>query len=138
MNILFLCGGNVARSQMAEAIFNHAVKGTHTARSAGTKVTAEREGQKLKDKDMNIVAVMEEIGIDVSNYERKMLTPEMAEVANKIIVMMPSEKIPDYVSASSNVIYWEVPDPFEQSLEFARGVRDNLRILVERLVKNLP
>jgi len=137
MKILFICGGNVARSQMAEAFFNSAANGKHTASSCGTKVTV-REGQKLKDKDMNIVTAMQEIGIDVSNYERKRFTPEAFETADKVIVMVPSENIPDYFNKNTKVIFWEVPDPFQQSLEFARNVRDRIAGLVNDFTTQLP
>lgn len=137
MQVLFICGGNVARSQMAEAIFNDSAKGRRTASSAGTKVTAEREGQKLKDKDMNIVTVMQEIGIDVSNCERKMFTLEMFEKADKVIVLMPSGNIPDYFHNDPKVIFWDVPDPFEQSVDFARGVRNQIMALVKDFLVKL-
>ena len=137
MKILFICAGNVGRSQIAEAIFNNIAQGKYTAISAGTKVKrgdSNREGQKIKDKDMNIVAVMKEIGIDISDYTRKQLTPEMFDEADKVIVMNPSENIPEYVKQSPKTIFWEVPDPFNQDIEFARQVRNQLQVLMSSFI----
>ncbi|MBI2888693.1 MAG: hypothetical protein HYY10_02090 [Candidatus Liptonbacteria bacterium] len=137
MKILFICGGNVARSQMAEAMVNNLAGGKHVASSAGTKVTKEQVGQKIKDKDPNIVAVMQEIGIDVADYERKMLTPEAFGAADKVVVMLPSANIPDYFHNDAKVIFWDVPDPFKQDLEFARRVRDIIKAKVRELISVL-
>jgi protein-tyrosine-phosphatase len=140
MKILFICAGNVARSQIAEAIFNNLSNGNHIAKSAGTKVVRENsnnEGQKLKDKDMNIVEVMKKIGIDISTSTRKQITQEMVQEADKVIVMNPSDNVPEYVKQDSKTIFWEVPDPFNQNLEFAEGVRNQLQSLVHDFVETL-
>jgi len=139
MKILFICAGNVGRSQIAEAIFNNISKSS-SAISAGTKVIREgsnREGQKLKDKDMNIVMVMDEMGIDVSNYTRKQLTEEMFNETDKVIVINPSENIPEYVKQDKKTIFWEIPDPFNQDIEFARQVRNQLQTMVSNFIKIL-
>lgn len=140
VKILFICEGNVARSQMAEAIFSQTFQGHHVTTSAGTKVIkngVSKEGQKIKDKDMNIVMVMKEVGMDVSNYVRKQVTPKMAEEADKIVVISPSQYIPDFIQESSKTVHWNVPDPFQQSLEFARDVRKRLQELIKDMAKNL-
>ena len=138
MKILFICKGNMARSQMAEAIFNNLTKGKHTAISAGTKVTTEekdREGHKVSAEI--IIAVMKEIGIDISTQIRNQLTPEILAEADKAIVMAQLWSIPEYLTQSTKTIYWEVPDPAQQSMEFAREVRNQLQTMVSNLVKEL-
>jgi len=138
MKILFICAGNVGRSQMAEAIFNNLSKEKDVATSAGTKVIREgsnHEGQKIKYKDMNIVDVMKEISIDVSDYTRKQLTPEMFNDADRVVVMNPSENVPDYVKQNEKTIFWEVLDPYNQDLEFARQVRDQLKVKIEDFIE---
>jgi protein-tyrosine-phosphatase len=94
-----------------------------------------REGQKIIDKDMNIVNVMKEVGIDVSNSVRNQLTPEMFAKADKVIVIVPSENIPEYVKHNNKVIFWEVPDPFNRSLEFAREVRNQLQTMIKNFIE---
>ena len=55
--VLFICVGNAARSQMAEAFFNVFSK-------EGRAISA---GVKLKEEvDPNAVRVMKEVGIDIS------------------------------------------------------------------------
>ena len=139
MKILFICAGNVGRSQMAEAIFNNLSDGKSMADSAGTKVVREdsnREGQKIKDKDMNIVNSMQEIGLDVSDYKRKQLTLKMFDEADIVIVINPSENIPEYVQLDKKTIFWEVPDPYNEDLEFTRKVRDQLQSIIPNFIRN--
>ena len=82
MKIIFVCKANHGRSQLAEALFNNLAKGKHTAFSAGTKVIREdanREGQIISDP--NIITVMKEVGLDVSQNVRNQFTPEMLKEA---------------------------------------------------------
>lgn len=136
MKVLFICVGNVGRSQMAEAIFNNLFKGMHTAISAGTQVS--KENQKIKDRDPNIVAVMKEIGIDVSENMRNQLTPEILREADEVVVMAEKETIPDYLNQNKKAIFWKVADPKGQTLEFAREVRDQIQALVNDFIITLP
>src|SRR3954451_11513044 len=63
--LLFLCTGNSARSQMAEAFVEHRSGGTITARSAGSHP---------KPLHPNAVQVMAERGVDISGRDSKPLT----------------------------------------------------------------
>lgn len=137
MKILFICAGNVARSQIAEAIFNDSSQEKNIAISAGTKVVrkgSNKEGQKIIEKDLNVIKVMKEIGIDVSNNTRNQLTLEMFTEAERVVVMMPSENLPEYLKPSDKVVFWEVPDPYNQSFEFMRQVRDQIQSMVNNLI----
>ena len=138
MKILFVCRRNHGRSQMAEGIFNKLAEGKHQATSVGTQVIradANREGQKISD--TQIIAVMKEIEVDVSENIRNQLTPEMLEKVDKVIVMAQPESIPEYLKQSTKAIFWEIPDTYHVPLEFVRNVRNQLQVLIGDLIKTL-
>lgn len=60
--VLFLCTGNSCRSQMAEGIVNHELGAAWQASSAGTNPSAVNP---------RAIAVLEEIGIDISSHRSK-------------------------------------------------------------------
>jgi protein-tyrosine-phosphatase len=78
---------------------------------------------------------MNEIGIDMTQNIRQNITPEMAEWADKIILVVDErDPIPDYLVTNPKVIKWDVLDPKGQSLEFTRDVRDQIIGLVKKFV----
>ncbi len=79
MKILFVCVENACRSQMAEGIFNHLVKGRHQAFSAGTSLA--------KGVNPLAIKVMEEIGIDITHQRPKLLDREMIKNMDMVISM---------------------------------------------------
>lgn len=123
---------------MAEAIFNSLSKGKHTALSVGTKV-GEHEGQKLKELESatNVLAVLREIGIDAENNVRTQLTPEILGKVDVVVSMSEQETIPEYLSNDGRVAYWKVMDPFRQSLEITRQIREQIAGLVQALLESL-
>ena len=138
MKIVFVCKANHGRSQLAEALFNNLSKGKHTAISAGTKIIREgvnSEGQAILDP--NVITVMKEVGIDVSENVRNQFTPEMLKEADKVVVMAEPENTPLYLSESEKAIFWNVPDTYNQNVEFVRSVRDKIKILVSDLIAKL-
>lgn len=130
MKVLFVCKGNVGRSQMANAFFNKMSKNHSTC--AGTNV-GEHEGEKLHESVINIMA---EEGYDLSKNERKQLTPEMSEKADKIIVMTEKENLPEYVNMKK-VVLWNVQNPKDKPLDFHRKTRNQIKRLVEKLIKSV-
>lgn len=139
MKILFVCRGNVGRSQIAEALFNDLSK-NHRAISAGTKVFDKEgnsaEGEKLKDREgaKHIVAVMDEMELDVRLAERNQITERMVQDSDLIIVMAEKDTLPEFLLRSDNVRYWEIGDPKNQTLEEVRVTRDTLKNLVAELI----
>lgn len=133
MNILFVCRGNVARSQMGEVLLRKYAKDKHEILSCGTKLgspelTVIKELGALVD---NMIAVMKEEGIDISNNIRTQLTPEMVDWADKIFMITDADDpIPDYLKDSAKTTHWELPNPKGQSLEFYRDVRDKIKQLI--------
>lgn len=110
MKILFVCRGNVGRSQMAAALFNKYSK--IKTFSAGTKVF-DKEGQKLKEIPLAkpVIKFMREKGINIAESTRTQLTPEMIKKFDKIIVMAEPETIPEYLSRSNKIEFWDIKDP---------------------------
>jgi arsenate reductase len=140
MKVLFVCRGNVGRSQMAEALFRQLTNGEHLAQSAGIEAMGsdgkDLDGMLLKDRksSKHVIESMKEIGIDISNNFIKRLTLEMVEHADKIIVIVKPETIPEFLKGNDKVIYWNITDPDEQTLEFHKQTRDQIKKLVEEFV----
>jgi protein-tyrosine-phosphatase len=131
MKILFICKANVGRSQMAPALFNMLSK-KHNSIGAGTHVK-EKEGQPLHE---FVVKCMTELGYDLSKNSRKQLTSEMVKESDKIIVMTEKENLPDYIDMKK-VAFWNIEDAKDMSYKFHCKIRDQIKTLVEKLVKEI-
>lgn len=129
MNYLFICNGNVARSQQAEIFFNalKTSKGDR-AQSAGVNVTV---GNPIAP---SVVEVMKGAGYGMSKAFRKVVTEDMVNSADKIISFKPLGELPDFVrDREADIEFWDVPDPRHQSIEFHRKVRDDILRRVTKL-----
>ena len=132
MKILFVCNGNVARSQEAEAFFNSMWPGEEDyASSCGVNV---RVGKPI---DPFVVQVMDEVGLGVSRAERKFIKVEMVENADIVVSFKPKNELPEYLMKTDRVRFWDVADPRHQPVEFHRQVRDEIRHRVTALVAEL-
>jgi protein-tyrosine-phosphatase len=140
--ILFVCRGNVGRSQMAAAIFNQLTNSKYQVSSAGTKVISKegesRHGQLLKDLEAaeNVIIPLKQKGIDVSNNARTQLDSDMVKNADEIIVMAEPENIPDYLKQSGKMTYFEVADPKGTSLEEHRKVLSEIERFLVKYIKD--
>jgi len=124
--VLFICVGNSSRSQMAEAFFRHLSSGRARAVSAGT--------EPARAIDPNAVAVMAELGIDISDQRPKPLTQEMVDSATRVISMGcgVEESCPAWARPDED---WDLDDPHHEPIEVVRRIRDQIRARVEALVK---
>lgn len=142
MKILFVCRGNVGRSQMAEAIFKQRTDEKYLVQSAGVEAMGSEgkdlNGMLLKDRasSKHVIEVLKEIGIDISNNYIKRLSPEMVENADRIITILKPETVPDFLKGSGKVIYWNIVDPDEQTLEFHRQTRDEIKKRIMEFVED--
>jgi arsenate reductase (thioredoxin) len=139
MKILFICRGNVGRSQMAEALFKKMADDSFEVISAGIKLSGpEQPIGELSPAIDEVLAVMSEEGIDVSGNIRRQVTEEMANSASKIVLVVDEcDPVPDYLVDNQKVVKWDVLDPKGQSLEFTRNVKDQIKDLVKDFVINL-
>ena len=76
--VLVLCTGNSARSQMAEGLLRHDSRGQIDVASAGT-----RPGQVRPE----AVAVMREIGIDISGHRSKSVAAFMGQSFDVVLTV---------------------------------------------------
>ncbi len=133
MKILFICRGNVGRSQMAEALFKKVAGSSFEVTSAGTKLSGpEQPIGELTPAIDNVIEVMREEGVDVSKNIRKQVTQKMASDADKVVLVVDErDPIPEYLINNPKVIKWDVIDPKGQSLEFTQRVREQIRELIK-------
>jgi arsenate reductase (thioredoxin) len=125
--VLFVCLHNAGRSQMSEALFERAATGRHTALSAGT-TPAERVHPE-------VVEVMRELGIDLSEREPRLLTRELAEQADVVVTMGCGDSCP-YIPGK-RYIDWKLPDPSGRPIAEDRATREEITRRVETLCEEL-
>ncbi len=135
MKILFLCKGNVGRSQIAEALFRKKFGDKHAVQSAGIRLSGpEQPMEELLPKTKEVIDAMREEGIDVSHSVRKQVTPEMTKAADMIVAILePEEGMLDFLVGSPKLTYWSIPDPKGKDLDFTRMVRDNIKEKINSL-----
>ena len=123
--VIFACVHNAGRSQMAAAFFNRFANPDRArALSAGT--------QPVEHVHPEVVAVMREVGIDLSGARPTRLTDELAAGAQLLVTMGCSESCP--VVPALRRQDWNLPDPRGQPIERVRTIRDEIRMCVERLI----
>lgn len=132
MKILFVCEGNVNRSQMAGTMFKSFVPGADVA-TAGT--LAKYAGKAVSEVTEKGIVVMKELGFDMSLNRITQLTPNMVEDADKVILMspVPGGPIPEYLKDSPKLETWSVPDPGYAQITHARA-RDMILKKIKKLV----
>jgi arsenate reductase len=126
-NALFVCLHNAGRSQISQALFERAADGRHNARSAGTT-----PGERVHPE---VVEVMKELGIDLSERVPHLLSREDAEWADVVVTMGCGDKCP-YIPGR-RYIDWDLPDPKGQPLDVVRGTREEIARRVEALLGEL-
>jgi len=126
--ILFVCNENSARSQMAEAFFNHYNKNAgYIGISAGLKMADAVKPYAID--------VMKEKGIDISQQKPKLLTLDMVENAHRIITMGCIKSCP--AAPPEKTTDWKLEDPAGKPIETYRTVRDDIEQRIKKLLSEL-
>lgn len=124
--VIFACIHNAGRSQMAAAFFKSMADAANArAVSAGT-----RPGPHVHPE---VVAVMQEVGIDLTGSRPQLLTDEIARSAGLLVTMGCGESCP-YVPGLET-LDWPLPDPKGQPVDQVRAIRDRIRDHVQALVR---
>lgn len=125
--VLYVCVQNSGRSQMAAALTRHLAGDRIHVRSAGSQ-----PGTGILP---SVVAVLAEIGIDVSEEFPKPLTDDVVRAADAVVTMGCGDACPLY--PGKRYLDWELADPAGLSLDGVRTVRDDVRRRVEHLLAEL-
>src|SRR5713101_5403758 len=132
--VLIICTGNVARSQMAEGLLRHAAGDQFEVFSAGLLPSYVRP---------QAVAVMNEIGIDISQHRSKSVDEFLDEQFDYVITVCDhaNERCPIFPGPVQR-IHWSVDDPVvggteEAQLEAFRRARDELQGRIQSFVDDL-
>jgi arsenate reductase len=125
--VLFVCRQNAGRSQMSQALFTRAAGGRHHALSAGTTPAHRVHPEVLQ--------VMNELGIDLSDRTPRLLTRELAEQADLVITMGCGDECPSI--PGKRYLDWELADPAGLPIEEVRAVRDEIDRRVTSLIDEL-
>jgi ArsR family transcriptional regulator, arsenate/arsenite/antimonite-responsive transcriptional repressor / arsenate reductase (thioredoxin) len=102
-SVLFLCTGNSARSQMAQAICEQLAGGAVTAASAGSHP---------KPLHPNAVRVMRERGIDISSRQSRHFSAVAGQQFDYAVSLCDRvrEVCPDF-PGPPHLVHWSIPDP---------------------------
>ncbi len=125
--VLFVCRQNAGRSQMSQALFERAAGDRHRALSAGTTPADHVHPE--------VIQVMNEIGIDLSDRTPTALTRELADQADLVITMGCGDECP--FIPGKRYIDWDLADPANQPLDTVRAIRDDIDRRVRALIAEL-
>jgi protein-tyrosine-phosphatase len=118
--LLFLCVANSARSQMAEGIARSLVPPGAEVWSAGSRPGHVRP---------EAIAVLREIGIDISHHHAKTIAEVPADRVDTVVTLCGEEECPLFLGSAQR-LHWGLPDPAtapeEARLDAFRAVRDDL------------
>jgi arsenate reductase (thioredoxin) len=127
LKVIFACVHNAGRSQMAAAFFNQLVdRQKAEALSAGTE-----PGLKVHPE---VLAVMQEVGIDLSSVKPRKLTDGLAREAQLLITMGCGDKCPYVPGLRRND--WPLRDPKGAPIEEVRAIRDDIKGRVQALLNH--
>jgi arsenate reductase (thioredoxin) len=122
--VLFVCVHNAGRSQMAAGLVKLRSDGRIHVRSAGSA-----PGEEINPA---VIAVMAELGIDMSEEFPKPLTDEVVGAADVVITMGCGDACPIYPGKKYED--WQLDDPAEQDVLAVRAIRDEIDSRVQQLV----
>jgi arsenate reductase len=132
--VLFLCTHNSARSQMAEGLLRSAAHDRFTVDSAGTVATSVRP---------EAIAVMREIGIDISAQRSKTVERFVGEPIDWLITVCDrAREACPVLPGVGRQLHWSIEDPSavdggEESRMLAfRAARDELAERIGQFVSN--
>ena len=129
--VLFLCTGNSARSQMAEALLRKMAGNHFEVHSAGLEPTVIHP---------MTVKVLEEIGIDTSEQYAKPLTTYLgkAHFSYLITVCSKAEERCPFFPGMGQRLHWPFDDPADfdgsdkERLDFFRTIRDQIQARIQQ------
>jgi len=132
MNILFLCVGNSARSQIAEGLAREILGKNNVIESAGSIPTGKI--------NPNAVWTMNEIGIDISSQHSKSIEDLEKSFMDNLdfVITLCAEEVCPILNNNAKKIHWMNEDPANVNFSDTQSkaafikVRDNLYNLIKK------
>jgi arsenate reductase (thioredoxin) len=136
--VLFLCTGNSARSQMAEAFLRKYGAERFEAYSAG-----------LEPKEINLltIRVLQEAGLDISGQRSKGVNEYLGKVLFQYLITLcddAEKNCPTVWPGVNQRLHWSFEDPAktqgteEEKLASFRQVRDQMEQKIINWIKSIP
>lgn len=133
--VLILCTGNSARSQMAEGLLRHEAGDRFEVYSAGTKPSTVRP---------EAIAVMKEIGIDISGHRSKPVDEFAGLELDYVITVCDNakESCPVF-PVTTQRLHWPFEDPARvqgtegERMTAFRGIRDEIDERIQDFLKKV-
>ena len=133
--IMFLCTANSCRSQMAEGFAKEYGKGIIEVYSAGIMAAGIQK---------RAIAVMNEIGIDISQQQSKEIDADLLRIMDIVVTLCGhAEETCPMTPPAIRRIHWPIKDPVgtlgteEQIMSEFRRARDEIKERVRGLLKEI-
>lgn len=126
-SVLFVCVHNAGRSQIAAAYLSHMSAGQVEVRSAGTEPADELNPV--------VVEAMNEVGMDLSAEQPKILETGTVEESDVVITMGCGDQCPYF--PGKKYYDWQLEDPAGKGIEEIRSIRDEIKGRVQNLMIEL-
>ena len=134
MNILFLCVGNSARSQIAEGLAKDMLPNSFDIRSAGS-LPAENVHK-------HAILVMNDVGIDISKNVPKSIDNLEADFIKNLdyVITLCAEEVCPIVPEATKIFHWPNEDPDNDSFDHAQSkniftkTRENIFKLLKKFL----
>ena len=134
MNILFLCVGNSARSQIAEGLAKDMLPNSFDIRSAGS--------MPAKNIHKHAILVMSNVGIDISKNSAKSIESINKKFINSLdyVITLCAEEVCPVVPKATKVFHWPNEDPDNDNFNDIQSknafikTRENIFILLKKFL----
>jgi arsenate reductase len=132
IKIMFLCTANSCRSQMAEGFARDFSKGLIEVHSAGLMAAGVQR---------RAIAVMKEIGIDISKQKPKEIDEDLLRKMDIVVTLCGNaEETCPWTPPHIKRIHWPIKDPVgttgteEEIMKEFRRARDEIKERVKKLI----
>ena len=135
MKVMFLCTGNACRSQMAEGFAREFGKGIMEPFSAGLIAAGVHP---------RAIAVMKELGIDISRQKSKTIDEQFLKTMDAVITLCGNaEEACPWTPPTITRLHWPINDPVgtmgteEKIMKEFRRARDEIRERTEQFLSGI-
>lgn len=126
-SVLFVCVHNAGRSQVAAGFLRELGADRVEVRSAGS--------EPAHMLNPTAAEAMAEVGIDITDQQPKILTPDTVKTSDVVITMGCGDACP--IFPGKRYEDWGLDDPAGQGIEAVRTIRDDIRARIEALLASL-